>query len=161
MKISLVVVVDEADGIGFRNQLLCHLPADLKHFKHMTTGKPILMGRQTFGSIGRPLPQRRNIVLTHQNLGIDGVECVSSLDTAWDLLQHEQEVMVIGGMRVYEQTLPLAASLYLTRIHHCFEQVDVYFPALEAKAWQVEILGGAEADEKNPYAMTFYCYNRL
>jgi dihydrofolate reductase len=160
MKLSLVVVVDEAWGIGRDNQLLCHLPADLQYFKKLTMGKPVLMGRKTFDSIGHPLKGRENIVLTHQPLHIEGVHCVDSLAQALTDLNVVSEVMVIGGAGVFQQTLALASDIYLTRIHHQFT-ADTFFPALNLTEWQEEILGEHEVDEKNAYAMTFYHYTRF
>jgi dihydrofolate reductase len=160
MKISLVVVVDEAWGIGLNNQLLCHLPADLQHFKKITLGKPILMGRKTFESIGKPLPGRQNIVLSHQRVTVPGVTSVTSLEAAWRLLQNEPEVMVIGGAQLFEQTLPLASQVYLTRIHHQFS-ADTFFPELALSEWQEMKLGEHEIDDRHAYGMTFYLYTPL
>lgn len=151
---SIVVAVDEAGGIGKNNQLLCHLPEDLQHFKRLTMGKPILMGRKTFASIGRPLPGRRNIILTHQDLSIPGIETVTSLDAAKALLQDSPEVMVIGGAVVYTEVLPWVSTLYLTRIHQTFD-ADVFFPELNFKDWRVEAIG--RIAEK----ATFYRFSRL
>ena len=157
MKISLVVVVDEAWGIGLHNQLLCHLPADLQHFKKITMGKPILMGRKTFESMGKPLPGRQNIVLSHQALSIPGIKSVRSLKEAWKLLKEAPEVMVIGGAQLFEETLPLASQIYLTRIHHQFS-ADTFFPKLDLHEWHEIKLGEHEIDERNAYGVTFYLY---
>lgn len=159
MKISLIVVVDEAWGIGKDNHLLCHLPADLKHFKQLTLGKPILMGRKTFDSIGSPLPGRRNIVLTRHGSVIEGVETIASLNDAWTLLHQEPEVMVIGGAQIFEQTLARADRVYLTQIHHRFE-ADTFFPRLNPEEWEREVLGDHPVDERHAYAMTFWVYWR-
>lgn len=155
-KWTIVVAVDEAWGIGKNNQLLCHLPDDLKHFKRLTMGKPILMGRKTFESIGRPLPGRRNVVLTHRDLKIEGVECVKSLEEAKTLLQASDEVMVIGGKAVYEQALPWVSTVYLTRIHHLFD-ADTFFPELPATVWVYQKM----KEVSLPYAVTYYRVERL
>ncbi|OGV27295.1 MAG: dihydrofolate reductase [Legionellales bacterium RIFCSPHIGHO2_12_FULL_37_14] len=158
--ISLIVVVDEAFAIGKDKQLLCHLPKDLQHFKSLTLGKPILMGRKTFESIGKPLPNRQNIVLTHKNLQIQGVEIATSLDAALNMLKDAPEIMIIGGAKVYAKTLDLAEKIYLTQIHHTFKDADTFFPPLTADSWIKEELGKHKQDAKNAYAMTFYCYRR-
>lgn len=159
MKLSLVVAVDEAWGIGRDNKLLCHLPADLQHFKRLTLGKPVLMGRKTYESIGHPLTGRQNIVLTHQPLKIEGVRCVSSLEQALAEMEATSEIMIIGGAGVFDQTLALANDIYLTRIHHQFD-ADTFFPKLNLNEWQEEVVGKHEVDEKNAYHMTFYRYTR-
>lgn len=157
MQISLVVVVDEAWGIGLNNQLLCHLPADLQHFKKITMGKPILMGRKTFDSIGKPLPGRENIVLSKQSLALPHVTVVHTLQAAWQYLKDAPEVMVIGGAQLFTQALPVAHQVYLTRIHHQF-QADTFFPQLDQRHWQEIKLGEHDIDDLNLYRMTFYLY---
>ncbi|WP_131782202.1 dihydrofolate reductase [Legionella gresilensis] len=156
---SLVAAVDENYGLGKDNQLLCHLPADLKHFKHLTMGKPIIMGKKTYQSIGKPLPGRQNIVLTTQALQIEGVDIACSLQQAIDLAGHAPEVMIIGGAAIFEQFLPLANQIYLTMIHHQFN-ADVFFPKFDLAAWHCIQTQYRPHDEKNLYDMTFYQYKR-
>lgn len=156
---SLIVAVDEAWGMGHNNRLLCHLPADLKHFKQHTLGKPIIMGRKTFDSIGRALPERLNIVLSTQGLAIEGVTVVSSLQEALALVEDAPEIMIIGGAHLFEQTLPLAHRIYLTRIHHRFD-ADVFFPEIDPSIWRLAVQSHKNHDEKNPYDMSFYQYER-
>lgn len=158
-KISLIVAVDEKGGIGKGQELLCHLPADLAFFKAQTMGKPIVMGRRTYESIGRPLPGRRSIVLTTQNIQIPNVQIAHSTEEALSLCQHDLEVMVIGGSSVYKKLLPMAHHLYVTQIHHAFS-ADVFFPIFDAKLWTVSILKQFAADEKNIYNLTFMRYDR-
>ncbi|HBI22071.1 MAG TPA: dihydrofolate reductase [Legionella sp.] len=158
--ISLIAAVDENRGMGKNNQLLCHLPADLKYFKQHTLGKPIIMGRKTFDSIGRALPGRLNIVLSQQKQSIVGVTVVDSLQEALHLAQPAPEIMVIGGANVFEQALPLTQRIYLTMIHHPFD-ADVFFPELDASIWRLGIQDHREHDEKNPYDMTFCQYERI
>lgn len=153
--ISLIAAVDLLNGLGKNNQLLCHLPADLKYFKHMTMNKPVLMGYRTWLSIGRPLPQRRNIVLTRREIAIEGVEVVHSLAEGLKLLENEVEIMVIGGAQVFKETLPLATTIYLTLIDHVFD-AEVFFPKMEESIWQWEKTGSYRQDENNRYDMTFY-----
>lgn len=159
MLISLVAIVDENMGLGKDNQLLCYLPADLQHFKSVTMGKPIIMGRKTYESIGKPLPGRMNIVLSHESLSIDGVHVVSSLEAALEITQHEPEVMIIGGASIYEQAIQLAHQIYLTVIHHQFE-ADVHFPLFNKSTWNCVSRLKKERDEKNKFDMTFCRYLR-
>lgn len=159
MKLSLIVAVDEAFGIGYQNQLLCHLPDDLKHFKAMTMGKPILMGRKTFESIGRALPGRKNIVLSRTSFCFPGVTCFADLSDVWRTFQDEPVLMVIGGASLYRQTLPWCHEIYLTQIHHTF-QADTFFPKLDKSEWDIETLGEITQDDKHLYRATFYRYTR-
>ncbi|QRN04855.1 dihydrofolate reductase [Legionella sp. MW5194] len=157
--ISLIAAVDENRGLGKNNQLLCHLPADLAHFKKITMGKPIIMGRKTFASIGRPLPGRLNIVLSRTESMIPGVVTVSSLPKALEQVSEFPEAMIIGGADLFEQALPLASRLYLTVIHHLFD-ADVFFPLWNANEWCCLETLSRQADDKNPYDVTFYSYER-
>lgn len=129
--ISLIVAHDKNRVIGYENDMPWHLPGDLQYFKETTMGKPIIMGRKTFESIGRPLPGRRNIVITRNaSYSADGIEVVGSLDEALTLVNGVPEVMVIGGEQIFTQALPLADRLYITLIDHEFHG-DTYFPAYE------------------------------
>lgn len=157
--VSLVAAVDENFGLGKNNQLLCHLPADLSHFKKVTMSKPIIMGRKTYESIGRPLPGRLNIVLSRNTTRIDGVEIAASLTHAFELAGEVEEIMIIGGAELFNQSLNLANRIYLTIIHNQFE-ADVYFPSFEVSEWNCIQSDERPADEKNPYSMTFLCYER-
>jgi dihydrofolate reductase len=134
--ISLVVALSENSAIGIDNQLPWHLPADLRHFRDLTMDKPILMGRRTYDSIGRALPGRHNIVLSRdRSLVIEGCTVVPDLDAALRAAGAVDELMVIGGARVYEMTLPLASRLYLTRIHAMVDG-DTFFPDIPAEDWR-------------------------
>ena len=157
--ISLIVAVDERLGIGKENKLLCHLPADLKHFKQMTLGKPIIMGRKTFESIGKALPGRINIVLSHHDRLIEGVTVVQSLEEAIELVKDEPEIMVIGGSHVFQEALTKAQRIYLTMIHHVFD-ADVFFPDIDLATWGLTKEYNLARDEKNEYDMTFRHYDR-
>ena len=127
MTTSLIVAVSQNGVIGKNNQLPWHLPADLKHFKQLTMGHPILMGRKTFESIGKPLPGRTNIVITHQDhFACCGAVTAPSLEKALELGANEPEVFIIGGAAIFKQAMPLADKLYLTLIHKDFEG-DAYF----------------------------------
>jgi len=158
--INLIAAVDEQYGLGFNNELLCHLPADLKYFKALTLGHPIIMGRKTFESIGRPLPGRRNIVLSKTAHSFPQVETVNTLAKAIDLLVDIKEIFIIGGAAVFQEALPMADRIYLTVIHHQFK-ADVFFPQLSEKKWHCTRASFHEKDDKNPYDMTFSCYERV
>lgn len=131
----MVVAIDAARGIGVDNQLPWHLPEDLAHFKRVTLGRPIVMGRKTFDSIGRPLPGRRNIVVTRNaEWRHAGVEAVGSLEAAIALLG-EEEASIIGGAQIFNAALPLAERMIVTEIAHTFD-CDTFFPAIDPEVWQ-------------------------
>lgn len=157
--ISIIAAIDDHLGMGIDNGLLCHLPADLRHFKQLTLGKPIIMGRKTFESIARALPGRLNIVLSKHALMIEGVTVVESLAQALALVEHEPEIMIIGGAQLFAQTLPMAQRMYLTRIHHVFS-ADVFFPKWDESVWQLHRQDVFSRDEQNKYDMTFCQYDR-
>jgi dihydrofolate reductase len=157
--IQIVVIVDQKNGIGKNNQLLCHMPADLKHFKQLTVGHPVIMGRKTYDSMGKPLPNRRNIVITKQELEIDGCEVVHSVEEALELCTTEQLISIIGGATIFEQSMDLVDTVHLTCIHHTFE-ADTFFPKIDAELWVITEREDYEADEKNPYPYSFITYKR-
>lgn len=160
MKISLIAAMAHHRVIGKNNQLPWHLPADLKHFKVLTTGKTVVMGRKTFEAIGKPLPNRKNIVLTRDiHWGSDGVTVVHSWEQALEMCNNAEEVMVIGGAQLYEQLLPKASQLYLTMIDAEIEG-DSYFPEWKATEWQEEERHEQGKDEKNSYNMIFITLKR-
>ncbi|MDP3470062.1 MAG: dihydrofolate reductase [Daejeonella sp.] len=160
MNINLIVAIDEKNGIGKNNLLPWHLPADLKHFKTITTGHPIIMGRKTFDSIGKALPNRRNIVISRQSgLKIPGVEICSSLNNAIELCKDEKDVFVIGGAQIFEQALPVSDVIYLTIIHEDFD-ADVFFPEINMAGWKEKEKIHHEPDEKNLYSYSFIKYKK-
>ena len=133
--ISLIVAHDKNRVIGYENKMPWHLPGDLQYFKEMTMGKPVVMGRKTFESIGRPLPGRRNIIISrNDSYKAEGIEVVSSLDEALQLTKDVEETMVIGGEQILRLAMPLADRLYITLIDAEFKG-DTYFPAYEN--WQL------------------------
>ena len=162
MTLSIIVAMAENGVIGHNNRLLWHLPADLKWFKHHTTGHAVLMGRKTFESLGKPLPNRRNVVLTSQKKrSIEGCEVVNSLDEALDLLKNDGEIFVIGGGEVYRKTLPLAHRIYLTRVHQSFEGDTFFLANLNPSEWLPSHDEHHLADGlKNQYAYTFQIFER-
>ncbi|KTC80514.1 dihydrofolate reductase [Legionella cherrii] len=157
--ISLIAAIDEAGGLGLNNQLLCHLPADLQHFKSITMGKPIIMGRKTFASIGKPLPGRLNVVLSRSIAAIEGVLVCDSLENAMMKTQEFPEIMIIGGAELFTEAMNKATRLYITRIHHQFT-ADVFFPEIDSSIWHCQDKQFRQHDEKNKYDMTFYIYER-
>jgi dihydrofolate reductase len=161
MGIELVVAVAENDVIGRGNELPWHLPADLKHFKSLTLGKPVLMGRRTYESIGKALPGRTNIVLSRSEAFSPG-DClvVKTLDDARLAAAAHTALMVIGGAEVYRQCLPLAARIHLTLIHARIEDGDTMFAGWRGPAWQETSRERHEADDKNAYAYSFITLER-
>lgn len=155
MIISLITAMDRNRLIGSNNQLPWHLPADFAHFKSVTMGKPVIMGRKTYESIGKPLPGRTNIVLSRDpDIRYEGVACVSSFEQALLLVADVEEVMIIGGSTIYEMLLPRANRLYLTYVDAEFEG-DAWFPEFDTDQW-VEIESVLrKADEKNRYDCRF------
>jgi len=158
-EISHVVIADENNGIGRDNQLLCHLPADLKHFKDLTIGFPVVMGRKTFDSIQKPLIKRRNIVISRQEMEIPGCEVVHSIEEALQKCEAEEKVAIVGGATIYQQSLDVINTIYLTRIHHKFEG-DAYFPEVSTNEWKLVKSNFRNADEKNLYSHTFEVWER-
>jgi dihydrofolate reductase len=155
--ISAIVGIADNRVIGHNNQLPWHLPADLKHFKVLTTGHPILMGRKTYLSIGRPLPNRTNIILTRdKTFTADGIHIAFSIETALQIARasSSSEVFVIGGADIYQQLLPYTQKIYLTLIHHVFEG-DTTFPQLDAHDWQEISRKDYQADTENQYDYSF------
>lgn len=160
--ISIIVAVAENYAIGKKGDLLCHMPADLKHFKEITSGKIVLMGERTFFSLPKhPLPNRRNIVLTDvAGKTFEGAEAVYSIDELVAKVPANEEAFVIGGGMVYRQMMPLADKLYITHIHHSWEDADTFFPEIDAVVWKQLSAERHSADDKNPFDYTFAEYGR-
>jgi len=160
MLVSLVVAMGRNRVIGRDNALPWHLPADLKHFRAVTLGKPVVMGRRTHASIGRPLPERTNIVISGDAAyRADGCIVLPSLEAAFEYCRDSAELMVIGGASIYQQALPRAQRIYLTEIRHDFTG-DTLFPALEPTAWREAAREDFGADERNPYDYSFIVLER-
>ncbi len=161
-RITLVVAAASNGVIGVDGRMPWHLPADLARFKRLTLGKPVLMGRRTHESIGRPLPDRPNLVLSRDpDYRADGCRTVRSLDEAIDVAagMGAPELMVIGGGAVYAQALPGAQRILLTRVHAAPEG-DTFFPAVDPREWQEVGRERRAADDRNPYAMDFLEFAR-
>lgn len=153
--ISLVVAMDRNRVIGLRGRLPWHLPADLAHFKRVTMGKPIIMGRRTHVSIGRPLPGRDNIVVTaHPEQVAAGCRVAGSLDEAVAMTAGASEVCIIGGASLFAEALPRAGRIYLTQVHAELKG-DVWFPEFDREQWHEITRIERAADERNPYALSF------
>ncbi|MEI6868793.1 MAG: dihydrofolate reductase [Methylophilaceae bacterium] len=134
-KLSIIVAMSSNRVIGVNNSLPWHLSEDLKHFKTLTTGHTIIMGRKTYESIGKPLPNRRNIVISRNlNAFYGGIEVVHSLEDAFSTSSNDDEVFIIGGSNIYEQSLHLAEHLYITEIKKAFEG-DAFFPEIDKSLW--------------------------
>jgi len=160
MTISIIVAASENNVIGAAGELPWRLSEDLKHFKATTMGKPIVMGRKTWESIGRPLPGRQNIVITRQaKFNAEGCDVVASLDEAAATAGDEQEIMVIGGGEIYSLALPMAGRLYLTRVHTEIDG-DAFFPEIDETEWRLIDDIHREADGRNQFDYSFRVYER-
>lgn len=158
--LSLIVAIGENNEIGKGGKMPWHLPADLKHFKALTLGKPVIMGRKTFEAIGKPLPERRNIVVTRNpDWHTQECETAASLTDALVLAAGAREIMLIGGGELYREALPRAQRIYLTRVHSRFE-ADTFFPALDSAEWRETAREDHAADEHNPFAYSFTILER-
>lgn len=162
VEIALIAALDENGLIGANGGMPWHVPADLKHFKQTTLHKPILMGRRTHESIGRPLPRRRNLILTRDaSYTADGCECVASLDEARAIAADggAAQLAVIGGAQVYRLALPQAQRLYITRVHARFDG-DTWFPDVDWSQWQQVSSHVHQADNATEPACTFTEWRR-
>lgn len=162
-RISLVAAVDRKLGIGRGNAMPWHLPDDFRHFKALTLGKPILMGRRTAESLGRALPGRRNLVLTRGGrVPFDGMETVASLDAALAAAREDgaAELCVIGGGQVYALALPRAATMRLTHVDTVVEDADAFFPAFDAADWRIVSRERHAADARHAFGFEFVDYMR-
>jgi len=159
--LSMIVAHANNRVIGKNNDMPWHLPADLAYFKKTTLGKPIIMGRKTYQSIGRALPGRKNIVISRDdNFQAEGVEVVNSVDAALALVVDSAEVMVIGGGAIYQHCLAVAQRLYITHINADIDG-DTYFPEYDLTVWQKIASDIRPSDEKNPYQLDFSVYEKV
>ena len=159
--LSIIVAAAENGVIGCNGQLPWHISADLRRFRKLTTGHSIIMGRKTYISIGRPLPERRSIVLSRSpDFAADGVEVVADLKEALKRTEQEPEVFVIGGGYLYQEAIPFSTRIYLTEIGAEVEG-DVYFPAIDWRQWSLEEELPREVDPKSGLPFCFKIFNRL
>lgn len=166
MIISLIVAASSNNAIGRDNQLLWHLPTDLKFFKNTTWALPVIMGRKTFDSVGsRPLQGRTNIIISRQqglNSAYDNVWFASSLEDAIAQAKKldTKEIMIAGGANIYEQALPLANRIYLTRVHAHIDGADAFFPAFDTNEWKLSSNSDFSADEKHAYSFSIQVWDK-
>ena len=159
MIVSIIVAIGENNAIGKNNQLLWHMPADLKYFKTKTYGHTIIMGRKTFDSVGKPLPHRRNIVVTRQDIKIEGCEVVKSIDDAIALCKGEDEVFIGGGAEIYRLAMDKTDKIYLTIIHKIFD-ADTFFPEIDFTKWVEIEHEDHQPDERNKFPYSFITLER-
>ena len=159
--IATIAAVGLNDELGYKNQLLCHLPNDLKRFKELTSGHTILMGHRTWDSLPiRPLPKRRNLVLSRDpQLQLEGAEVFPSFEKALATLPPDETLFVIGGATLYASLMEHSDTLYITRILSTFE-ADVYFPTISTDLWELQSDIFVPRDEKNPHDCHFMVYHR-
>jgi dihydrofolate reductase len=164
MIISAIVAVSEDHAIGRDNQLPWHLPEDLKFFKRTTMGKPVLMGRKTFESLGKPLPGRLNIVLSRSKVQLpEGVLLFHNLQEGISKLKQSdsEEVFIIGGGQIFAETMDSIDRLYITEVHTTVPDATAFFPAIDHSHWKLVWEEKHEADEKHQFAFTFRQYERV
>jgi len=158
--ITLIVAAAENNAIGKDNQMPWHLPNDFKYFKRSTLGHSVIMGRKTFESIGRPLPDRRNIILTRdQNYINPDIDVANSIDEVLTYCRDEREIFIIGGANIYKQTLALAHRVLLTRVHTVVDG-DAFFPELPPTEWELTGSEHHQKDEKHAFDYTFEVWER-
>ena len=161
--ISLIAAIGKNNELGKNNTLLWKLSADMEHFKKITTLHVVIMGRKTFESIGKPLPNRRNIVITRDvNYKKEGVDIAHSLSEALDLVGNtEEEIFVIGGGELYTQTMPIADKLYITHVDATDKNADAFFPEIIPIVWNEVTHEEHKKDSKNPFSYTFSIYEKF
>ncbi|MFT4024858.1 MAG: dihydrofolate reductase [Flavihumibacter sp.] len=162
MRLNMVVAAGENNAIGKDNRLLWRLPNDMKFFKNVTWGLPVIMGRKTFESLGKALKGRTNIVLTRQpGFEAAGIQVADTVENALSLAgtSFAKEVFIIGGAEIYKQTLPVTDRIYITRVHGSFE-ADSFFPAIDPALWKLHARLDFPADNKHAYSYSFEVWNR-
>lgn len=159
---NIFVAYDKNHGIGAQNDLLWQrsLPADLRRFKDITTGGAIIMGRKTFDSIGRPLPGRQNIVISHDKKEHEGTIAVDSLEAAYDSVESGREVFVIGGGQIYALAMDSVDRIFATEVDGAFDHADVFFPKIDMLIWHETSREHHQSDEQNLYNYDFVIYER-
>ena len=157
--ISIIVAVAQNDIIGNKNALLWHISEDLRNFKRITSGHPVIMGRKTFESLGRPVPNRTNVVISRTTTHIEGCTVVDSLEKAIALFPADEEIFIIGGAQIYALAMPIADKFYLTVVEHPYEG-DTAFPEWNESEWELISEERFNCGEKYPYPFAFREYNR-
>lgn len=158
--LTVIVAAGEKNAIGKDNELIWHLSDDLKRFKRLTNGHHIIMGRKTFESFPKPLPNRAHIVITRQNNynAPEGVIVVNSLADALDAARNDDQAFIIGGGEIYKQAMPFADKLEITRVHSTFDNADTFFPEIEVSRWKEISRKTHDSDEKHAYSFSFITY---
>lgn len=161
-KISIIVAIDQQNAIGKDNEMLVHLPDDLKYFQRTTRGHSVIMGRKTFDSLPKgALPNRRNIVISRNKyLQLPNCEVVHSIEEATSATKGEDEVFIMGGGIIYTETIGLADKLYITHIHHNFAEAEVFFPEIDMDIWKESWREDHPADERHKYSFSFAHYDK-
>ncbi len=165
MILSIISAIGKNNEIGQSNALLWNLPADMKHFKETTSGHTVIMGQKTFESIGRPLPNRRNIILTKdESFKQENVEIIYSVPELMDLLKKtenkDNECFIIGGGQIYKLFIDIADRLYITHVDRSFPDADTFFPKIDMTKWEKTSGEKYSQDEKNNYNLEFAIYNK-
>ena len=160
MVISHLVAVSNNNVIGKNNDLPWKLKRDLQHFKNYTTGKTIVMGRKTYESIGRPLPNRRNIIISSTIKGIDGAEVFSSLEAALEALKHEDEIIITGGSYLFNDTTDIVNKLVITFVDTSIEDGDVFYSDIDYKKWDLVEENFYQKDNENEYDFSIKVYEK-
>ena len=162
MEKCIIVAIADNNAIGKDNALLWHISEDLKFFKRTTTGCPVIMGRKTFESIGRPLPKRTNIVISRGFTAPEGVTVVSSLDEAYNAVEESpSRCFIIGGGQIYAQAITEADRLIVTHVHTIIEDADTFFPEIDPSLWQVEERSEMLHDDESGFDFEFVTYKRV
>jgi dihydrofolate reductase len=160
MIVTMVVAIGENNAIGKNNELLWNLPKDLRHFKTITSGHTVIMGRKTFESVGKPLPKRRNIIITRNTeFAVEGAEVVHTIEDALELCKADEEVFIIGGAEIYKMAMQHTDKIYLTVVHENFE-ADAFFPEIDWNLWVETASEKHLPDEKNNLSFTFSTLER-
>lgn len=159
--VSIIVAINKNNGIGMENKLLYWLPNDLKRFKSLTTGHTIIMGRKTFESLPKgALPNRRNVVLSRQDITFEGAERYASLEEALKSCKNEEEIFILGGASLYNEAIKIADTLYITEIEDSEKEADAFFPNIDLNVWKEKSRECHSTDEKHLYPYCFIDYIR-
>lgn len=157
--VNIIVAIANDSVIGDKNQLLWHITEDMRYFRQVTQGHAVVMGRKTYDSIGRALPKRHNVVITRQEISIDGCSVVHSIEEALTLLEGEEEIFIIGGAEIYSLALPLADRLYVTRVGGSYSG-DTHFPEWQEEEWELISSENFERGVEYQYPFAFEVYRR-
>lgn len=159
----MIAAAGEQNALGKDNDLLWHLPDDFKRFKNLTTGHPIIMGRKTFESFPKPLPNRTHIIITRDldyKVPFENCMVVHALEAAIKLVKNDSLAFIIGGGEIYRQGEPFADTIELTRVHYSFPEADTFFPEIDEKKWQLVAESHHPTDDRHKYSFTYLTYKR-